>query len=96
MPAAIGVLAGLRSQGLSVPEDVSVVAFHDAPIAAYLQPSLTTVRMPLAEMAARAVDVLIDLIEGRAASNEVIATSPEVIQRESACPPNSTRPEKDG
>ena len=29
------------------------MAFHDVPLAAYVQPPLTTVRMPLAEMAVR-------------------------------------------
>src|ERR1700730_14730124 len=52
LAAAIGVLAALTAHDRRVPEDVSVVAFHDAPIAGYLHPPLTTVRMPLREMAA--------------------------------------------
>jgi DNA-binding LacI/PurR family transcriptional regulator len=81
--AAIGVVARLATEGLRVPTDVSVVAFHDAPLAAYLQPPLTTVRMPLAEMAARGVDALLKRIDGHAVANQVVQTRPVVIVRES-------------
>lgn len=41
---AIGILSALRSRGLRVPEDVSVVGFDDVPEAGFLFPPLTTVR----------------------------------------------------
>ena len=62
--AAIGVLAALANSGFRVPADVSVVAFHDVPLAAYVQPPLTTVRMPLAEMAELGVRALLKRIAG--------------------------------
>ena len=57
-------MAAVRSQGLSVPEDISVVALHDIPQAAYLNPPLTTVRMPLAELGSRSVDMILTMING--------------------------------
>jgi LacI family transcriptional regulator, galactose operon repressor len=84
--AAIGVLAGLATEGLRVPEDVSVVAFHDAPLAEYLRPPLTTVRMPLAEMAACGVEALLRRIDGHAVESQVIPTRPVVVVRASTCP----------
>ncbi|MDT5151908.1 MAG: LacI family transcriptional regulator [Mycobacterium sp.] len=56
--AAIGVLSALAHHGIEVPRDVSVVAIHDADIAAYAQPALTTVRMPLQRLGARAIELL--------------------------------------
>jgi len=86
LASAIGVIAASRSLGLRVPDDVSVVGFHDAPVAAYLNPPLTTVRMPLGEMAEVAVDALAQLIEGISVSNIVISTPPELVERDSTAP----------
>ncbi|MFR9798308.1 LacI family DNA-binding transcriptional regulator [Streptomyces sp. MS06] len=52
--AALGVCAALRESGRRVPEDVSVAGFDDLPFSIDAVPSLTTVRLPLAEAGARA------------------------------------------
>ena len=81
---AVGALAAVRRFGLSVPDDISVVAFHDAPIAEYLEPPLATVRMPTAEMAAIAVETVIELGRGGAAKDTVVAQpAPALIRRSS-------------
>jgi DNA-binding LacI/PurR family transcriptional regulator len=60
---ALESMARLRSLGLHIPNDVSVVGFDDPISAAYLSPPLTTVRQPLREMGRRAAEMLLDLIE---------------------------------
>jgi LacI family transcriptional regulator len=55
---ALGVVAGLRNLGLSVPEDISVVGFDDVPMAAMVAPPLTTISLPTAEVGAVAVPML--------------------------------------
>jgi len=60
---AIGALAACRAAGLSVPGDVSVIGFDDLPIASYLTPTLTTVRVPAGEMGRTAARALIARIE---------------------------------
>jgi LacI family transcriptional regulator len=85
--AAVGAMAAVRSQGLSVPEDISVVALHDIPQAAYLNPPLTTVRMPLAELGSRSVDMILTMINGGQVGHVVVATPPELIVRGSATRP---------
>jgi LacI family transcriptional regulator len=57
---AIGVLAVARSRGIAVPEQLSVVGFDDMPIAQDLVPPLTTVRLPMVEMGARALTLALD------------------------------------
>ncbi len=47
---AIGCLAALAEAGLRVPQDISLAGFDDIPIARYLTPPLTTVRVPIAEL----------------------------------------------
>jgi LacI family transcriptional regulator len=56
--SAVGALHALNATGLSVPGDVSVIALHDHALAQHLIPSLTTVKMPLRELGARAVELL--------------------------------------
>ncbi len=52
---AIGCLSVLRSAGVSVPGQVSVTGFDDVAVAGDLSPGLTTVRLPMGEMGARAL-----------------------------------------
>jgi DNA-binding LacI/PurR family transcriptional regulator len=51
---AFGVLQAIAERGLRSPDDVSVTGFDDLPIATWATPPLTTVRQPLAAMAATA------------------------------------------
>ena len=55
---AFGVLQALGERGLRAPEDLSVVGFDDVPVASWATPALTTVRQPLAAMAATAFRML--------------------------------------
>ena len=84
---SVGAMAAVRRAGLGVPRDVSVVAFHDAPMAEYLDPPLTSVRMPLREMAEIAVDLLVKLIAGEEVEEVVVPTPPALVVRESTAPP---------
>jgi LacI family transcriptional regulator len=59
---ALETLTLLRSLGLRVPEDVSIIAFDDPSSAAHLNPPLSTVRQPLYEMGQRAMDLLFEVL----------------------------------
>ncbi|MCC2977442.1 LacI family DNA-binding transcriptional regulator [Sphingomonas sp. PL-96] len=56
---AIATLAAARARGLDVPHDVSLVSFDDTPIVRFTHPPLTAVVQPIAEVTARAVELLI-------------------------------------
>ncbi len=64
-PLALDVIYALTDLGLKVPEDVSVVGYDNIPIAEMLNPRLTTVAQPFSTMGQAAVDLLIDMIEGK-------------------------------
>lgn len=80
---AIGTLSAVRRAGLRIPDDVSVVGFDDTPLAAYLDPPLTTVRMPLEELGSIAVETLFEEIGGRRAASLVVSIPPELVVRAS-------------
>jgi LacI family transcriptional regulator len=81
---AIGALSVLRARGLAVPADVSVVGFDDMPIARDVTPALTTVRLPLVEIGARAIGLALDAQHPSPRVEEVAAT---LVTRESLAPP---------
>lgn len=62
---AFGALTAARELGLAIPGDVSITGFDDLHLAAHLDPPLTTVRIPSAEMGTLAADYLLARIAGR-------------------------------
>ncbi len=62
---AVGALSALRDAGVRVPEDIAVVGFDDVPIARYVSPSLTTVRVAIATLGACAAERLFDAISAQ-------------------------------
>ena len=56
---AIGVLSALRESGIAVPEEMAVAGFDDIPLARYMDPPLSSVHVPIWELGARAVDLLL-------------------------------------
>jgi LacI family transcriptional regulator len=79
----MGVLRAARQAGLRIPVDLSVIALHDSELADYLSPPLSTIRLPVDEMAHQAVDLLVGLINGGAANAIVVKTEPKLLLRES-------------
>jgi LacI family transcriptional regulator len=56
---AIGALSGFRDAGVRVPEEMALVGFDDIPIARFLDPPLTTVQVPIAELGRRGLQLLL-------------------------------------
>lgn len=65
---ALGVLVSAARRDIAVPKCLSVVGFDDAPIARMAWPQLTTIRQPNAELAAAAIDILVNPAFGQAES----------------------------
>lgn len=58
---AMGAIAACRDLGVAVPEDLSIAGFDDIATLRDLVPSLTTVRLPLEEMGARAAELALEV-----------------------------------
>jgi LacI family transcriptional regulator len=84
---AVGALNALRARGVSVPDEMSIVGFDDLEIAALVNPALTTVRQPLAQMGAFAATMLLQLVEGEPLGGNRIELATELIIRQSCSPP---------
>lgn len=63
---AIGAISRLNKAGLKLPQDLSVIGFDDSQMAPYTSPPLTTVRIPIAEVAVAGCRFLLDLCYGLA------------------------------
>jgi len=87
---AMGVIAGLRDQGLAVPRDLSVAGFDDHPLAQLWDPALTTVAQDFAELGRRGWQLLRDLDAGP----RLITLTPDLIVRASTAAPTG-RPTRD-
>jgi DNA-binding LacI/PurR family transcriptional regulator len=78
---ALGVLEELRSGGVAVPEDVSVVGFDDTTIARLQTIALTTVSQPIKEMTALAVDGVTTRIRTPEAPRIATVVEPHLVER---------------
>src|SRR5215471_19325704 len=78
--AAVGALTCLHERGLRVPEDVSVVAFDDVPVARDVTPALTTIRVPMVEMGRQSMRLA---LRDPQAPYEVVRLETELIERAS-------------
>ena len=86
-----GAVQCLKDLGVSVPEEVSLVAFDDPAWASFFTPALTTVRTPRMEVATKALDALLAHIKAgtRVEEPEEVIIPTELVVRESTGPPRS-------
>ena len=64
---AIGACKAIFDAGKKIPEDYSVAGFDGLDIAHYYNPSITTIRQPVEEMAEVTIKILFDVIRNRTA-----------------------------
>ncbi|MCV3739224.1 LacI family transcriptional regulator [Rhizobium sp. TRM96647] len=81
---AVGAYRGIRDEGLDVGTDIAVVGFDDTFLATIVQPTLTTVRQPLDQMAEMAVASLMRMIDGTGGPPSSVHLPAELILRESS------------
>lgn len=77
--AGVGALTACRDHGVRVPEEVSIVGLHDFPLAAHLSPGLTIVKLPLFEMGARAVRLLLMQLDDGVSRHEIVDDPPPLL-----------------
>lgn len=82
---ALGLLHGMHTRGIRVPDDVSIVGFDDIPEAKHFIPPLTTVRQDFHALGRAAVSAVINELKGNRPSAPA-SVMPELIVRESTAP----------
>ncbi len=81
---AIGASKAILESGKKIPNDYSIVGFDGLDITYYYNPSITTIRQPVEQMATETIDILFDLINGNQMNQHRIFEA-ELIERESVC-----------
>lgn len=83
---ALAVLDTAIKQGLSVPNDLSLISFDNSPVVRFTNPQLTAIDQPIAETFAKAVELLIT--NGQEGPPEQpVVTESRLIERGSTAPP---------
>jgi LacI family transcriptional regulator len=85
MAAAISAVA--HGLGLTIPADLSVAGFDDTSVATTVWPELTTIRQPIADMAASAVLLAMDAPRGGDDTSQHVQAELRLIERASTAPP---------
>lgn len=80
---AFGAMAAIRERGLTIPDDIALVGFDDIPLARYVDPPLTTVRLPAAELGRQAGQIIVDLIQNGKVPNRNVLLETELVIRAS-------------
>ncbi|MDY2809053.1 MAG: substrate-binding domain-containing protein, partial [Candidatus Faecousia sp.] len=78
---ALGAIQALRELNISVPEEVEVIGCDDIPFSSLIQPTLTTMRIPLEKFGRQVASIMMDLIAGNPVSDKNIRLEAELILR---------------
>lgn len=81
--SAMGAMQALHEAGLRIPQDVAVIGFDDRPECVVQQPPLSSVHVSLFELGYRAVELLLQQIQGGPAPSEPVLIPVRLVPRES-------------
>jgi LacI family transcriptional regulator len=85
--AAIGALDALKTEGVKVPEEMALVGFDNIKMAAFVEPKLTTISIPVYRMGLMAARLLFDAmaerVEAKVRDTQEIDLTPKLVVRKS-------------
>lgn len=84
---ALSALTYFQRRGVRIPEELSIVGYGDAPFAKFVDPPLTTIRVPSRQVGTLAVSLLLDLIAGRPVTRFRHLLEPVLASRDSTMLP---------
>jgi LacI family transcriptional regulator len=79
----IGVLEALKDRGMTVPDDIALVAFDDFEWAEFFSPRLTVIAQPTAELGEQAVELLLSRLEDPTLEPRTIRLPATFVHRDS-------------
>jgi DNA-binding LacI/PurR family transcriptional regulator len=81
---AVGALQAIKARGLRVPVDIALIGFDDFEFTRYVDPPLTTVRLPAFDMGRRAAELLLAHLRGKPAPERRVVLPTQLIRRRSS------------
>ena len=90
---AISALKEVSRKGLRIPEDISIIGFDDIVMASQITPALTTVSVPVEEIAKKAIDILRAAMSSKDQQYQHAALPCQLVVRETAADINNSTPE---
>lgn len=80
---AIGALAAAHEAGLRTPQDIAVIGHDDIPVARYVTPALSTIRVPAEELGRRCGEMVIQQLSGEGIEPRAVVLPPQLVIRDS-------------
>lgn len=80
---AIGAMSMLKSKGIRIPEDISIIGYDNILLSKYVQPNLTTISQDIYALGFEAARMLIDMLDHQGSPNKMIVKH-ELIKRDSS------------
>lgn len=80
---AIGLMRGLKEQGIKVPDQVSVMGYDDIYLDEYVSPQLTTIRQPIMDLGIGAAKMLLNKIRSDQEQEQIQRFPVELVRRQS-------------
>lgn len=80
---AAGIMTGLKSHGIRIPDDISIVGFDDISIAQLVSPPLTTIRQDMNLKGRLAADFMLQKLNGNQLDSTEVTLPTKLIERDS-------------
>jgi DNA-binding LacI/PurR family transcriptional regulator len=77
-----GAIKAVFDNGFKVPDDISFMGFDNIHLSAYIYPSLTTIKQPKKHMGRVAMQLMLDLINGKRLKSKKIILETTLIERD--------------
>jgi len=81
----LGAMRALQARGIQIPDDLPVAGFNNVLQGRVNMPPLTTVAAPFRELARRATDTILALLEGQSVAPETLVPAQMIIRRSCGC-----------
>jgi len=80
---AAGIMTGMRSKGVYVPDDKSIIGFDDNYLCQITSPPLTTIHQDAYEKGVIATEMMLSLLQGKSIANKNVVLPVRLVERES-------------
>ncbi|MEG3153869.1 LacI family DNA-binding transcriptional regulator [Sphingomonas sp. RB1R13] len=89
---ALATLSVCNARGMVVPDDLSLISFDNTPIVRFVQPPLTAIDQPIAQLASKAVELIVTAHRGLGVPDCPVVVPASLVERKSTAPPRPANP----